>query len=388
LFSRSQTTAINVITYIASGGIIVGAIALFVVLSVFSGLRDFSLTFTNDFDPDYKILPKTGKSFTVNPNQISELKKISGYKNFSQVVEERVLFRFKEKQIVADLKGIDANFTKSNKVATKLYTGQWLRKNSYQTVVGYGIANKLGMGVFDFNNALEVYVPKPGKGNIENPEDEFNFDELLPVGIYAISEDLDSKYVFTDLELAQELLNYTPNQLSGIELYVNNPNENQVTTSIQKIFGKTVEVKTRAELNATLLKMLNTENFVLYLIFVLVIIMVLFAFAGSIIMIIIDKKENLKTLMALGSEPNSVKKIFLIYGVSICAIAGLIGIIIGSLIVLAQKQYNLIMITETLPYPVSFTFYNYVVVFFTIVILGFVASYLASSRVKNTLLNR
>lgn len=385
MFSRSQTTAINVITYIASGGIVVGAMALFIVLSVFSGLRDFSLTFTNDFDPDYKILPKTGKSFVVNSKQISELQKIEGFKNCSQVVEERVLFRFKDKQIVADLKGIDSNFTHSNKVASKLYTGQWLRKNSYQTVVGYGIATKLGMGVFDFNNPMEVYVPKPGKGNIENPEDEFNYDKLLPVGIYAISEDLDSKYVFTDLGLAQELLNYTPNQVSGIELYVNNTNENEILTSIKNIFGNNVEIKTRAQLNATLLKMLNTENFVLYLIFVLVIIMILFAFAGSIIMVIIDKKENLKTLLALGSDPLSVKNIFLVYGVSICAIAGFIGIALGSFVVLIQKQYSLIMITETLPYPVSFTVYNYIVVFFTIVVLGFVASYLASSRVKTTL---
>lgn len=387
LKSKSRHNAINIITKIASVGIIVGAMALFVVLSVFSGLREFSLSFTNDFDPDYKILPKTGKSFLVTTSQLNALKKIDG-SNYSQVVEERVLFTFNKKQQVTYLKGVDQNFIKINKISSNLFNGQWLKPNTYQVVMGYGISQKLSVGVFDFNNPLEVMVPRPGKGDLGlNPEEAFNEEYLLPVGIYAINEELDSKYVFCDLGLAQELLEFKPNEVSAIEVKTKGTlNEADFKNKITSIFGKNIQVQTRAQLNATLYKMLNTENFVLYLIFTLVFIMILFAFVGSVIMVIIDKKENLKTLFSLGTTVKSLRKIFLLYGILLCSIGGIIGIALGSIIIFLQQKFSLIMITSTLPYPVVFSFENVLLVFITITFLGTVASYIASSRVNKNLL--
>lgn len=198
-------------------GIIVGAMALFVVLSVFSGLKVFSLSFSNDIDPDLKISSTLGKSFLVSPAQEKQINQIEGVVSYTKIVEERVLFTFDGKQEVTYLKGVDENFNKVNALKKTVYSGDWLKKDTYQVVVGYGIANKFSMGLLDYNHYLEVLAPKPGKGNIENPEEAFNKMILEPVGIYAISEDLDSKYVFADLGLSQELLEYKPNQISGIE---------------------------------------------------------------------------------------------------------------------------------------------------------------------------
>ena len=117
IFSKSKNNAINIITRIASGGIIVGAMALFVVLSVFSGLREFSLSFSNDFDPDLKVNPISGKSFTISPEQEKKIKNIDGVVNFSKIIEERVLFSFNGKQQVTNLKGVDQNFSKVNKAS-------------------------------------------------------------------------------------------------------------------------------------------------------------------------------------------------------------------------------------------------------------------------------
>ena len=189
LFSKSKNNAINIITRIASGGIIIGAMALFVVLSVFSGLRVFSLSFSNDFDPDLKVNPITGKSFVLTPEQEQKLLKCPGVASYSKIIEERVLFSFDEKQQVAYIKGVDSNYVKVNKASQKLFNGQWLRPNTYQVVIGYGISEKLSLGLFDMNNVLEVMAPKPGKGNFSsiNPEDSFSKLTLVPVGIYAIS---------------------------------------------------------------------------------------------------------------------------------------------------------------------------------------------------------
>ncbi|RAR72539.1 ABC transporter permease [Flavobacterium aciduliphilum] len=388
IFSKSKNNAINIITRIASGGIIVGAMALFVVLSVFSGLREFSLSFSNDFDPDLKLFPATGKIISITPKQLRQLEHVDGLASYSKIIEERVLFSFDSKQQVALLKGVDENYGKVNKATTKLFNGQWLKKGTTQCVIGYGISEKLSLGLFDFNNDFDVYVPKPGKGAIENPEDAFNKAYLAPVGIYAISEELDNKYVFTDLGLAQELLELSPQQMSGVEIRLKkNANENQVVAQLNQIFGNQVVVKTRAALNATLYKMLNTENIAVYLIFTLVIIIALFNLIGALIMMILDKKANLKTLYNLGAELKSLRQIFLLQGTLLTVLGGIIGLLLGIIIVLVQQKYKLIMITSSLAYPVVLNFENIVIVFTTLVLLGFLASVIASSRVGKKLLD-
>jgi lipoprotein-releasing system permease protein len=388
IFSKSKNNAINIITRIASGGIIVGAMALFIVLSVFSGLRVFSLSFSNDFDPDLKANPKSGKSFEISAIQEKQLKNINGIASFSKIIEERVLFSFGEKQQVTYIKGVDSNFVNVNKASQKLFNGTWFKPKTIQVVVGYGISQKLSLGLFDFNNQLEVFVPKPGKGTIENPDDAFNKSVIIPVGIYAINEELDSKYVFADLGLTQELLEYKPNQVSGIEFKTKpNSDEAAIRTEIAKILNNKVEVKNRAELNATLYKMLNTENIAVYLIFTLVIIIALFNLIGALIMMVLDKKANLKTLYNLGTEVKDLRKIFLLQGTLLSVIGGIIGLVLGIIVVLIQQQFELIMITESLAYPVVFSIQNVLIVFGTIVLLGFIASLIASSRVSKKLLD-
>jgi lipoprotein-releasing system permease protein len=387
ILSNSKNNAINIINRIASMGIIVGALALFVVLSVFSGLKVFSLSFTNDIDPDLKISSTLGKSFLVTPNQESQINKIGGLASYTKIIEERVLFTFDGKQQVTYLKGIDANFGKVNAIESKLFNGQWLKPNTYQVVVGYGIAQKFSMGLLDFNRQLEVLVPKPGKGTIENQEQAFNKSDVIPVGIYAISEDLDSKYVFADLGLAQELLEYKTNQVSGIEIKTKtDADESLITDQLQTIFNNKITVKNRAQLNESLYKMLNTENIAVYLIFTLVIVVALFNLIGALIMMILDKKGNLKTLFNLGTEIKDLRKIFMLQGTLLSVFGGIIGLVLGIIIVLIQEHFQLIMLTPTLPYPVIFSLENVLIVMGTIVSLGFIASLIASSRVSKKLL--
>lgn len=386
--SFSKSTAINIITGIAAIGIVVSAMALFVVLSVFSGLRTFSLSFANDTDPDLKAFPKEGKSFFISTDQENQLKNAESLAFYSKIIEERVLFSFNEKQEVTYLKGVDTNFQNVNPFEKKIYAGQWLKPNTTQAVVGYGIANKLSMGLFDFNNALEVFVPKPGKGPIENPKEAFNESYLTPMGIYAINDELDRKYVFANLPLVQELLQYQPNQVSGIEFKLKpGVSENDAVAEIETIFQNNILVKTRAELNDSLHKMLNTENIAIYLIFTLVIIIALFNLVGALIMMILDKKANLKTLFNLGTEIRGLRQIFLLQGLLLTVVGGFIGLLLGVVFVLLQKKFALIMITPSMAYPIEFELLNVVLVLGTIILLGFAASWIASSRVSKNLLD-
>jgi lipoprotein-releasing system permease protein len=387
LRSASKSKAINIINRIASLGIIVGAMALFVVLSVFSGLKEFSLSFSSAFDPDLKLESSQGKSFAISPAQEKQLHAIKGIKSHSKIIEERVLFRFDGKEIVTYIKGTDAQFGQVIPQKKLVYQGNWITPLSNEVVVGYGICQKLSLGLYDFNNPLEVYVPRPGKGAIDNPDEAFNKTTLAPVGVYAISEDLDSKYVFANLDLVQALLEYPQNRISSIEIKLTpQADEAAINKQIQVIFPN-IRIKNRAQLNDSLYKMLNTENVAVYLIFTLVIIIALFNLIGALIMMILDKKNNLKTLYNLGTPVRDLRRIFLWQGSLLSVFGGLFGLLLGILLVLLQQQFQFIMITPTLAYPVVFTLENAVIVLATISVLGITASWIASSRVSKKMLD-
>jgi lipoprotein-releasing system permease protein len=166
-----------------------------------------------------------------------------------------------------------------------------------------------------------------------------------------------------------------------------NADEASVMKALAELFQNKLQIRNRAQQNATLYKMLNTENIAVYLIFTLVIIIALFNLIGALIMMILDKKSNLKTLHSLGSDIKDLKKIFLLQGSLLSVFGGLVGLVLGIVIVLIQQQFKLVMITESLAYPVVFIIQNVAIVFATIVSLGVVSSWIASSRVSQKLLD-
>ena len=365
----------------------VGTAALFVVMSGFSGLVDFSLSFSNQTDSDLNVSAVVGKTFVISDANFNKIKAIDGIGVCSKTLEERVLFVFNGKDQVAYLKGVDSLFANVNSFKDSVFQGSWLKYNTAQVVVGAGIAQKLSLGLMDVNNPLEVFVPKPGAGTIENPDDAFNKSVLIPIGFYSVMDDIDSKYVFSDLGLAQDLLGLQHNQISNLEIKLKpNADEDLIRTKITTVFGNKVKIKNRLQMNDALYKMLNTENVVVYLIFTLVIVLLLFAFVGAIIMIILDKKSNLKTMYNLGVEVVELRNIFLFQGTLLCFFGSLIGLLIGSCVVLVQINFSVLMINENMAYPMKFNFQNVFVVFFTIFILGFLASFIASRRVNKKML--
>mgnify|MGYP000515648617 FL=1 len=186
--------------------------------------------------------------------------------------------------------------------------------------------------------------------------------------------------------MAQHLLNYDENQITGIEFrLVSGADENTAKEKIQAILGDNVIIKNRSQLNDALYKMLNTENLAVYLIFTLVLIIALFNVIGSIIMMILDKKKTLNTLFNLGATLKDIKRIFFFQGSLMTLVGGLIGIFLGFIIILLQKSFALVMITSSLPYPVTIKFENFFVVFLTISVLGVLASKIASVRITKAL---
>lgn len=386
LFSKSKHNAINIISIIAALGVVASTFALFVVLSVFSGLKEFSLSFTNAYDPDLKVLPTTQKRFNLTDTQGDKILLIEGVDAISRTLQERVLLQFKDKTAPAYFKAVDSNYTKISTLKNQLVYGDWFGQNLYQVVMGSRLQRDLSVGIRDYGGLLNIYVPKPGKGQILDINQAFRSASTSVVGVFSVTEELDQNYVIGDFSIAQKLLKTRPDEISALELKLTpEADEAQVIRNIKTIVDAPIQIKNRIALNDSLYKMLNTENLAVYLIFTLVIMIALFNVIGSISMAILDKREHVKVLYNLGASKTKIVKIFFFQGSLMSILGGLMGLFLGAALVLVQQEYSIIMFTPNLAYPVKLNFQNAVLVVLTISLLGALASAIAASRVKKIL---
>ena len=378
----------NIINFITFLVIVIGSAALFIVLSGFAGLKTFSLSFSTTFDPDLKALPTTGKFFSIQPDQEQALGEIKGVISYAKEIEEKVFLSHKQKSHIAYIKGIDANYNKVTGIDSTIYYGEW-GIGYKQGVAGIAIVNILGLTTNEFQNPLEILAFKPGKGSISQskPTDLYNTLPLVITGVYSIEENLDKKYVFTDLSLAQALLEKDSTQISGINFKLD-PNADlpDIKAQVDAIFEGKLILRNRQEQNSSLHKMLNTENLATYLIFTLVLVIALFNVVGAIIMMILDKRQNSKTLYSLGTTIKELRRIYFVQGILVTSAGGIIGVVLGSLLIWSQLAFGWLKITPSLAYPVEYQFINVIIVLATIIILGILASKIASSRISKKLI--
>ena len=387
MFSKSSKNAINIIARIAVTAAAVGSIALFIVLSGFSGLREFSLQFTNVFDADLKIYSYQGKSIVFPKELENKLAAIKGIEAYTKTIEERIFIQYRGKNHVAKIKGIDQNFKNVVVVDSILFLNDWLVPDRDEVVVGLGISQKLSLGVLDYSNLLEIYVPKPGAGQILNPSDAFTKRKAVASGMYSVNEELDSEYVFSDIDYARSLLGMKPNEISSIEIKIApGSDEHLVRSDIKSIFNNTIRIKNRMEQNDSLYKMLNIENLFVYIFVSLIAAIAIFNITGTIIMIIIEKRNNIKTLVSLGLTLKEVRKIFFYNGLIMTSTGLFIGLFFGIIVIFFQQKFGFVPIAPNMPYPVKLEFMNVVIVLVTILFLGGMASKIAATRVTKKLI--
>lgn len=387
LRSKSRNNAINFITYIAILGIVLGSASLFVVLSGFSGLKDFTLEFSTLIDPDLKVEPLQGKTLTITEEQLAKLSKIEGISLTSKVIEEQVIVSFDGKNYPAKIKAVDGNYQNMVAVDGVVGSGSWLAQDTYQIVSGWGIAANLSFGVLDYGKSVSLSVPKPGKGQVSSIKDAFTTVQAINVGIFDLNESLNDTYVYAPFTVGKELLNLEDKTVSYLEIKLKpNADEESVRQQLSSLLGANIRIKNKIQLNDAIYKMLNTENLAVYLIFTLVMIVALFNIIGSLIMMILDKKLTLQTLFNLGATVKDIRQIFFLQGTLMTLIGGLLGVLIGLAIVLLQQRFELVMITPSLPYPVTIKAENLVLVFLTISAFGLLASKIASMRISKNLM--
>jgi lipoprotein-releasing system permease protein len=334
-------------------------------------------------DPDLKITAEKGKLFVIDDSFLSTINNTKNIDEYTAVVEERVFLEYNNKNEIAYIKGVKSNYTKINQVDSTLYTGTWLN-DEYENlaVIGNGLSRKLSLGILNYGEPLSIMIPKPGTGFV-NPNNPFYKVDVQVAGIYSGTEEFENKFIFTDINLARKLLKLKKDEVTAVEIKLKTIESSTILAEqLQQKLGKGFSVKTKAQLNEVYFKVLNTESFIIYLIFILIIIIALFNLIGAIIMMIIDKKKNLNTLYNLGVTVEKIKSIFVVQGFLLTIFGMLIGLSLGVILVIIQKEFGLFMITQNLAYPIEFRFKNLFIVIITITVLGFISSKIASSRIS------
>ena len=372
---------------LAGLGVVVGAAALFIVLCGFNGLKDYSLAFSSFVDPDLKIVPVKTKTFLISDSLLKDVLQLDNLLTYSKTVEENVFLSTNETGDVVSAKGV-SEFFPSKTIDSILFDGEWI-SGSNQIVSGWGIANKLSYGVYDYSKGITLYAPKPGKKQILSINGSFSKLSVVNVGLFEINEALDFSLIYIGLKDLQELLGYSENQISSLEIILKDPLKYEETANLLRSkLGPEFKVKTKEQLNDTLYKMLNTEQIAVYLVFTLVLIIALFNLISSIIIMVLEKRNNLKALYNSGATHNEIKKIFYYQGLIITLMGGVTGLFLGFLLMLIQQKFSIFMITSSLAYPVSIELSTFLIVSVTILALGSVASKISSSVVTKELVGK
>jgi len=372
-----STSVIRIISRIAALGIVVTAAALIIVLSGFAGLRDFNLQLMDQTGPDLRILPSEGKSFVFSDSLEQALSQIDGIRIISPVVEEKVYLRYGEKQGVAYMRGIDSTYLQVIHGDSILIAGQWPPPDFPGLVMGNALADKLSVQLNDHRYPVELMIPVKGQSWTGA---SFRKEDFMLTGIYQNTLDYELQYLFVPIIYARKLLQWSPGQVSYIDLEIA-PQASlpAVKQQVARLLPANLSVRDKYEMNRSLLKMLNSENLITYVVGTFIMIIALFNIVGTIIMMILYKKRDRFILSALGMETSGIRQVFFHYGLILIMAGGIAGLLIGILIVWAQLRFEMVKVPGTsLVYPVALRASNVLLVLATVAVLAWGASWFAS----------
>jgi lipoprotein-releasing system permease protein len=382
LFSKKSHNAINIISGISASGVAIGTMALVCVLSVFNGFESLISDMFSAFDPDLKITLSQGKTFDVNSPELGQVRKLKSVVYFTEVIEENALLRFKDKQMPATVKGVSPDFQKMTRIDSIMYDGKFmLYDGAFQRAVpGVGVAGILGLGA-QFIDPLLIYAPRrSSKINLLRPENSFNQVSTFVSGIFAVQQlQYDDHYVLVSIDLARDLFEYEKTKVTAIELKLaSGADKESVQSQIKNILGEKYQVKNRYEQQESFFKIMLIEKWITYLILCFILLIASFNIIGSLSMLIIDKKADIETLRNLGANNQLIKRIFLFEGWMISAVGALVGIGLGGILCLLQEHFGFLKLGNGYvvdAYPVVTNFMDMILVFVTVLVMGFLAAY-------------
>ena len=380
LFAPKKHRAVNVISALSACGVALATVALVCTLSVFNGFQEMVAGFFTAFDPELKITVRHGKTFDPTDPCLQAVRSLPQVAVWSETLEENALVRYRDRQVTATVKGVDDAWRQLASVDSLLYgASEFLLQDSVASyaVPGVELISQLGCGI-GFVDPLELYAPRPGaRINVANPYAGLRHGYLHSSGLIFIvnQQEYDAHYILTSLDFARRLFGQ-PDQVSAIELRLA-PNTDMDRTKhrLQELLGPDYLVQDRYEQQADVFRIMESEKLISYLFLTFILIMACFNVVGSLSMLMLEKRDDVRTLRNLGADTRLVRRIFQCEGGLIVVCGAAAGILLGWLLCLAQQQFGLIRLGSagefvTDAFPVSVQAGDIVVVFVTVTVVG------------------
>ena len=373
-FSKDSKTIVNRINGFAFLMIVAASTVLLIVLSAFAGLKDFGLAYTSSFDPDLKIVPEIGSYFILKDEDLDKIRSFGFVKEASPVIEEKVVLSNELNSGATILKGVDSDYHLLGVLDSLSLIGVFSPSKDNSLYLGADLASSLEVVMSEDFSLLATAAKKKTRSLFSFTP--FNSTKLEIEGIYQISLDIEKKYAFAPIKTVGSLVGVNEKSYTSIEVVTNGfVSKESLSKEVKGLFGSNVVVLDKQDLNPALYKMLNTENLAVYLIFSLVALIAMFNLVGSLTIMMVEKKKDLRVLKSLGGKEGDFNKIFFALGVFTSTFGAFLGIILAWVAVVVQNSYSLVLVPGTsLPYPISLTFMNVFIVFSTIFFLGIVTS--------------
>ncbi|WP_278790598.1 FtsX-like permease family protein [Leyella stercorea] len=400
MFSKKSVGAINVISFISVAGVAVGTMALVIVLSVFNGFHDLVASLFTNFDPQIEVVPLKGKTINADAPELDRIRHLNFVDVATDVVEDQAIAVYGDRQRMVTVMGVDENFDQLTNISDILYgDGDFTLRvaNLYFGVPGIRLAQDLGLGA-RWADYLKIYAPvRRGQlTDLDTPTDGFVVDSLLSPGVvYAVNQNkYDRDRIITSIYFARLLFDQD-GMLSSLQLRLK-PGTDLGTAKreIKAAAGEKFRVLDRFEQQADTFRIMQIEKVLAYVFLTFILIVACFNIISSLSMLIIDKKNDINTLHNLGANDRQIQSIFLYEGRIISAVGALIGIGLGLALCGLQQAFGFVKMGESSgtfivnAYPVSVHYWDVLVVFITVILIGWAASWIPARRLRKQILNR
>lgn len=384
LFSKKSTHAINIISAISVVGVAVATMALVVTLSVFNGFHDLVASFFTTFDPQLKIVPVKGKTVAADDPLLAKVKVLPEVEVSMESVEDQALAVYQGRQAMVNIKGVESNFEQLTHIDEILLgDGRFeLRAaDMFYGIPGVRLAEQLGMG-YTYEDPIKIYAPRrEGQLNMANPLDGLVEDELYSPGVLFNVKQAryDKSYILTDIAFARRVFEQQ-GMISALELRLKpGSNFDRVKDEMQTIAGQKFQVLDRYEQQDDTFRIMKVEKLIAYIFLTFILMIACFNIIGSLSMLIIDKRNDVQTLRNLGANDSQICRIFLFEGRMISFFGAVIGILIGLLLCWLQQQFGIVRLGSSEgnfvvdAYPVSVHPWDIVLIFVTVIVVGFLS---------------
>ncbi len=387
LFSKKKQNAINIISVISVVGVAIGTSALVIILSVFNGIDLLLQKSTDSFTPDLVITPSSGKFSAFDSTLLLALRQHPGIASYHPVIEEKALVKYEEKLLPVTIKGVTETYARETHLEDNIIQGTFRLKegDTYQAVIGYGLAAELGIGLH-LLSPMTFYYPNKKTGLTTSA---LNTERLYPSALFSSQQEIEAQYVLTDLSWAQQFFG-AAQQISKIEIRLSDSRQlSTVKEELAPFIDSSYRLEDKFELNRAFYAMMKSEKLAVFLILLFILLIASFNIIGSISMLILDKKEDLCTYKALGMNNRHIISIFKTEGNLITVAGALIGLVTGTAICLLQERYGLITLGDgsyiISAYPVKIVISDILYIILAVLLIGYTASYFPVRYLVNKL---